>query len=165
MKLRSEFKAPWSSSLSIMTLLASAVMLGMPVFLAVVVKETRIAPYISPLLLLLWFIPLLYMVRGYRVERQVLFIRRLFWETRIELDDMESVELIGAEAIRGSIRLFGNGGLFAFCGWFQNRELGRYRMWVTDAKRLVLIRCVNRRLVVSPDDPAAFKAALEAVQK
>lgn len=162
MKPRSEFKAPWSASLRIMTLLASALMLGMPVFLTVVVKESRAAPFLGPLLLLLWFIPLLYQVRGYRVERRVLFIRRLLWETRIELDDLETVELIEAEVIRGSVRVFGNGGLFAFCGWFWNRSLGRYRMWVTDTKRLVLIRCGDRRLVVSPDKPQEFMAALLA---
>lgn len=124
MKARSEFKAQWSASLRIMTLLASAVMLGMPLFLTVVVKETR-----------------------------------------IELDDLETVELIEAEAIRGSVRVFGNGGLFAFCGWFWNRSLGRYRMWVTDARRLVLIRCGDRRLVVSPDNPQEFMAALLAGRK
>lgn len=73
MKARSEFKAQWSASLRIMTLLASAVMLGMPLFLTVVVKETR-----------------------------------------IELDDLETVELIEAEAIRGSVRVFGNGGCSPF---------------------------------------------------
>ncbi|MGV3753832.1 MAG: PH domain-containing protein [Verrucomicrobiota bacterium] len=118
------------------------------------------SPVFAPLLTLIWLITLLYTVRGYRLEKGQLFVHRLLWETPVPLDGLQSAQVINSNVIKGSLRLFGNGGLFAFCGWFWNRELGRYRMWVTDTKRLVLIRCGERTLVVSPDDPQEFVRVL-----
>jgi len=58
--------------------------------------------------------------------------------------------------LRGSIRLFGNGGFFSFTGVFQSRKLGRYRAFVTDPARCVILRFTGRVVVVSPADPEAF---------
>jgi len=57
-----------------------------------------------------------------------------------------------------SIRLFGNGGLFAGTGIFWNRSYGVYRAYVTSARLadLVLVETAERRILVSPMDPAEF---------
>ncbi len=60
------------------------------------------------------------------------------------------------DALRGSIRLFGNGGMFSFTGLFRSPKLGRYRAYVTDPARTVTLRFADRVVVVSPSDPAAF---------
>ena len=45
-------------------------------------------------------------------------------------------------------------------GCFWNRKLGRYRAYVTDPKRAVVLRFDDRVVVVSPDCPAEFVAAV-----
>jgi hypothetical protein len=52
--------------------------------------------------------------------------------------------------------LFGNGGLFSFTGVFRSPKLGRYRAYVTDPARTVILRFAERIAVVSPEDPDAF---------
>lgn len=60
-----------------------------------------------------------------------------------------------------TIRLWGNGGVFAGSGIFWNKELGVFRAYVTRGKPhdLVLIETVGSRIVISPEDPASFVAA------
>ncbi|MGD9599211.1 MAG: PH domain-containing protein [Steroidobacteraceae bacterium] len=58
--------------------------------------------------------------------------------------------------MRGSVRLFGNGGLFAITGWFWNRRLGRYRAFATDPDRAVLLEFARGKVLVTPHDPQAF---------
>lgn len=160
MNAGNEFTAPWTSTLRIMTVLISLLIWGMAVGLFATNRDML---WFSAFLLLgAWVVPLLNMVRGYRLERRTLVIRRLCWDTRVDIGDMASVELIPKEHIQGSWRLFGNGGLFAACGWFWNRKLGRYRAWVTDDERLVLIQCSDRKLVVSPGQPDEFVRELRA---
>jgi hypothetical protein len=61
-----------------------------------------------------------------------------------------------------SWRIWGNGGLFAIHGWFQNRELGRYRAFVTDPDHAVVLRWPQVTVVVSPGEPARFVQVLQA---
>ncbi|WP_373812815.1 PH domain-containing protein, partial [Porphyromonas loveana] len=55
--------------------------------------------------------------------------------------DREEVEVapIGKEALSGSIRTFGNGGLFGYAGFFRNKALGSYRMYIKRMKDLAVI--------------------------
>ncbi|GMU68144.1 MAG: hypothetical protein AMXMBFR37_04770 [Steroidobacteraceae bacterium] len=61
-----------------------------------------------------------------------------------------------ADDARGSLRLWGNSGLFAITGWFWNRRLGRFRMFATDLSRAVLLEFARRKVLVTPHDPQAF---------
>ncbi len=56
------------------------------------------------------------------------------------------------------IRLFGSGGLFGGMGIFWNRVYGVFRMYVTSARPedMVLVETADRRIVISPRDPAGF---------
>jgi hypothetical protein len=66
------------------------------------------------------------------------------------------------QAMHRSLRLLGNGGAFSISGWFWNKRLGTYRAFVTDLNRCVVLRFHDRRVVLSPDRPEAFVAALRA---
>ncbi len=46
--------------------------------------------------------------------------------------------------MRGSLRLFGNGGMFSITGLYRNRALGNYRAFVTDLKKTVVLRFMKR---------------------
>ena len=121
------------------------------------------APLVSLILglpLLVVFGSLLFTIRGYEVEGGELLVHRLLWATRISLDGLRGAKHDPA-ALRGSIRLFGNGGLFSFSGLFRNKRLGRYRAYVTDWSLSVILAWDERKIVVSPDRPDAFVNALE----
>ncbi|MBN2640206.1 MAG: hypothetical protein JXR78_00995 [Victivallales bacterium] len=57
-----------------------------------------------------------------------------------------------------SLRLFGNGGLFAGTGIYWNSTLGIFRAYVTraGARDLVMIEAGDKKIIISPEDPAAF---------
>ena len=109
------------------------------------------------LLLLIMMLPgaALFIVRCYAIEPNVLAIRRLLWTTRLPLAGLQSAE-VSPDVMRGSLRLFGNGGMFSITGLFRNRALGNYRAFVTDLKRTVVLRFPKRTVVVSPENPERF---------
>jgi len=97
----------------------------------------------------------LFTIRGYTITADEILVQRLLWSTRFERARLQSAS-VDPEALRGSIRLFGNGGLFSFSGWFRSPKLGRYRAFVTDPARTVILRFADRVVVMSPSDPDAF---------
>lgn len=99
------------------------------------------------------------MVLGYRVEGRSLYVQRPLRETVLPLEGLRSVEA-DPTALRGSLRLMGNGGFLSYTGWYWNRRLGRYRMFVNDPVKAVVLRWRDRVVVVSPADPAQFAERL-----
>ena len=95
---------------------------------------------------------ILSVVRDYRIVGDTLVVRRLLWQTRIPLRGLVEVRS-GASLTAGSLRLMGNGGFFSSTGQYWNRSLGRYRLLANDASRAVLLRFVDRRVVVAPQEP------------
>ena len=157
------FRAPWSVSLRRVTLLSCAVLLGLAVTVCVTAPAKDLIPKVitAATAVLLIGATALFTIRGYRLEGRYLLVDRLLWSTRIPLDDLHAAE-VAPDAMRRSIRLWGNGGLFAFAGWFRNRWLGTYRAFATDPARSVVLRFPNRRIVVTPDDPQRFAEVLES---
>ena len=154
------YKAPWSTSLAIISLLVSLICVG-----------TAIVMLWSGHGLIRWaaVLPLaiisggaLFTVRGYTVAQDAIMVHRLFWTTRLPLAGLQSVQF-QANAMHGSIRTFGNGGLFAFSGWFHNRALGGYRAFVTDPRRTVVLHFPQRVVIVSPAVPKEFVRDINAM--
>ena len=102
-----------------------------------------------------------FMVRGYILIDSRLSIERPGWESRLDLSRLNSAT-VDPDALRGSLRLFGNGGFFSFTGWFRNKKLGIYRAYVTDTKRAVVLRFADKTVVITPDDPQKFVAEINA---
>jgi hypothetical protein len=67
--------------------------------------------------------------------------------------------------MRGSFRLFGNGGMFSFTGWYRNRALGTYRAFVTDLKQTVVLRFEKKTIVLSPENPERFVSEITTFTK
>ncbi len=153
-----EFSAPWSTSLRLITLLSTGVLLSLPLFALVnnvgdMRFEFAIVIVLLPVTILV--ISAFFMIRGYEVRNNVLHIQRLGWRTTLDLVGLESAET-DPEAMKGSIRLFGNGGLFCFAGKFRNKKLGSYRAFATDRKLAVVLKFRNKVVVVTPDKPVDF---------
>lgn len=93
---------------------------------------------------------------GYTFEGRDLVVHRRGWSPyRLPLSGLTGASVSPA-AMGRSIRTFGNGGVFGFTGWFYNSRLGRYRAWVTDPKRAVVLEFEDRAVVISPGRPNLF---------
>lgn len=101
----------------------------------------------------------LFMVRGYSLNENSLIVHRLGWLTRVRLTSPISA-VHDPSALEGSLRVAGNGGLFAFSGLFHNKKLGSYRVFGTDPKCAVILRFDQRVIVVTPHHPEAFVEAI-----
>jgi len=161
--------APWPTLLRVVSALASAALVAATVVLARVVPFGTRAPFAQTFGELLSLLPvailaggLLFMVRGYAFEGGGLFVERLLWRTPVRLDGLERA-WHDPKAMCRSIRLFGNGGLFAVTGIFRNAGLGNYRAFVTDPKRAVVLRFASRTVVISPAEPRALLDHLRTV--
>lgn len=103
---------------------------------------------------------LLFAVRSYRIEGGHLAIKRLLWSTNIPLLGIKEA-CHDQQAIKGSLRIWGNGGLFAITGIYWNKRLGRFRLYATDPAKAVIIRLHDRVVVVTPEEPEAFVRELQ----
>lgn len=100
-------------------------------------------------------------VRGYELGPGELRIRRLLWHTSWPID-RDTTATVRPHAMKGSWRTWGNGGVFAITGRFSGSGLGRFRAFVTDPARTVVITTRHGIVVISPDRPEAFVAAINA---
>jgi len=153
----SAFKAPWATSLLVMTSVGCIILLVVPL-ISFTTRPPRdftgqVLTTVLPLLIL--FAALFYSVRGYLLTSSTLYIQRLGWSSKIELVDIINAE-IDPQAMEKSIRLWGNGGLFSFTGNFRNRKLGFYQAYATDPRRAVILRFPQRIIVLTPDNPEHF---------
>jgi hypothetical protein len=123
----------------------------------------RVAMVGVPLGILLGALP--FMVRGYALTESQIEVRRLGWSTVLPLAGL--VAVTGEpDGLRGSLRLFGNGGLFAISGWFWNRRFGRFRAYATDPQRVVLLRYRDgKKVVVTPHDVQHFIVRVRTLAK
>jgi hypothetical protein len=147
------YQAPWSKSLVVISSLATVLCLGITFSLTGLFHGWLRWEGLLPLVIIL--VSALFTIRGYTVTSDALLVRRLFWTTRLPLAGLESAQ-VEPEAMRGSIRTFGNGGLFSFTGFYRNRPLGAYRAFVTDPHQAVVLHFPKRTVVVSPSAPEEF---------
>jgi hypothetical protein len=154
--------APWSTSLKAVSGIATVALLAAGIATARAVPSgTRVAfaeafgtlvACVPPLIAL---IAVLFVVRSYEVGPGELRIGRLLWSSRIDLAGLTRA-FHDPAAMAKSLRVLGNGGLYSFTGLYQSHTLGRYRAFVTDPKRAVVLRMPGRTLVISPEDPRVF---------
>jgi hypothetical protein len=151
------FNAPWSRTVRNTTVL-SLVILALPLLIAI------FAPAKPPLLVMVVLLalpPLIVAgtfaarVRGYTLTEREIIVHRGMWNTRLTLAGLRSVRG-DVDAMRGSARVFGNGGLFSITGRYWNRKLGWYRAYATDQSRAVVLRYADRTIVITPHDPQQF---------
>lgn len=153
--MRHRYSAPWGSRLTLITVVITLILAGV----------SMLVPGWSRYLVLAIVIgSAAFAVRGYRLEGGYLHVIRVGWSTTIDLAGLTHVAIV-PDAMRWSLRLFGNGGLFSFTGLFRNSRLGTYRAYATDQSRTVVLYFHDAKpIVVSPDDPDAFVETIEAMQ-
>lgn len=162
-RLPDTFRAPWARWVKIASIGSIGVLLGLASlpFLNLPKGPFRGAPagLVTGTALAILALSALFTVRGYTLEPGTLRVHRLFWTTDLPLAALESA-WASPDAMRGALRLFGNGGLFAITGVYSNRRLGRFRAFATDPANAVVLELRERKVVVTPQDPARFLARL-----
>ena len=148
------FDAPWSRALKTLSAMATFT-IGVPALYQFF--NGRLV--MSGVLFALLALPMALTVRRYEVVPHELRIRRLFWDTRWPLYGLTTAT-VQPYAMSQSMRTWGIGGVFSVSGHFVNFPLGRYRAFVTDPARTVILRLTKGVLVVSPDRPEDFVAAI-----
>ena len=159
------FGAPRGTILAIATPLGIVVLLGLPVVIALVPKgegSMLIAGITAVVDIAVIAVAALFLIRGYRLDERGLHVERLLWADRIPLTTLRRA-WPDSQAMSRSLRLFGNSGFFCIAGLFTNRKLGRYRAFATDPQRAVVLQGAERTIVVTPDEPLRFLAAVEAL--
>ncbi|MCK4671257.1 MAG: hypothetical protein KAT47_01860 [Candidatus Aegiribacteria sp.] len=158
------FQASWGTLLRVLSLLGILVITGVPGWLLLTkdcAAPEAILYFAIPIIVL--FIALLFTVRGYVIRGNVLSVRRLLWDTEIDLSSLVSVYR-DAKAMTGSIRTMGNGGLFSFSGRYKSGKLGPFRAFVTNFRNCVVLKLAEQVIVVSPDNPEMFVEILNNIQ-
>jgi hypothetical protein len=167
MKNEIRFDAPRAAVVKILTVGVIVLLANMSISSFVALPNGphvfgKLAIIITPLMIVACVVP--FMVRGYVLRDDELLIERLGWSNHVPLNSIVSA-VAQPDAVRGSVRLFGSGGLFGFFGWFRNGRLGVYRAYGTDPKRCVIVKLTNRIIVVTPDDPTQFVCELDSLRR
>lgn len=157
--MNTHYAAPWGRPLKITSVLATLLCVGIAGWTFFGPSSIKWVGYL-PLTFALG--SALFMVRGFELSKDALLVKRLFWSTRLPLADLVTAECDPA-AMRQSIRTLGNGGFYSYTGYYRNKALGSYRAYVTDLDRVVVLRFTDRRVVISPHDPARFLRELLAL--
>jgi hypothetical protein len=160
------YEAPWSTSLIVLSVLTTIVCVGATTaaWLSLGIKNPPGVPGLVALLpLVILFGAALFTVRGYSISSDSILVHRLLWSTVLPRTGLESAHA-EPDAMRGSIRTFGNGGAFSFTGFYYGKRLGSYRAYVTDPHRTVILRYAKRRVVLSPATPEDFVYDLAAAK-
>jgi len=101
-------------------------------------------------------------IRGYRIEDQTLVVERVGSDKRIDLSELVAVRH-DKTLLHNALRV-GNGGLFAFTGWYRTSPSGWFRLYGTDILGCpVLLDFGGHRVVVTPENPEQFVADVRKV--
>lgn len=154
--VRQTFKAPWDWLLILMTSGITLLLLGLDYYTVGIIST-----------LVTWSIilgALGFGIFGYHIEDGELKILRLGWSKNIDLSEIKNVKY-SPHAMTGSVRTFGIGGLFGYVGYFRNSILKSYKAYVTHRDKTVVLTTEDGEIVISPDDPEAFVAAIKSVME
>ena len=158
------FTASWGTPLKIVTSICILVVLAAPIIGMIISGMlTQLNPSLLAKIILIPCLFIIFMalftVRGYVLTSDRLIIKRPLWENTVDLNNIVSAEF-DPQAMSNSFRVFGNGGFFSMTGVFWNKKLGFYRIFGTDEKHSVVLKFPNKVIVVTPDNPHNFVAAL-----
>jgi hypothetical protein len=119
-------------------------------------------PILAVLALLILAVSIAWSPRGYRIEGRMLLVHRLAGTVRIALAGIREARRTTPEDLRGCIKLMGSGGLFGYYGLFSTSKLGKSTWYMTNRTKSVVLISDAKTVLLSPDDPESFLAAIQA---
>jgi hypothetical protein len=97
----------------------------------------------------------LYAPRAFLIHSEGIIIDRMVSPILVAWDQVKTIREVTPEEFSGTIRVFGNGGLFGRVGTYRSKLLGNFRMYLTNEVDAVLIDA-NERYVISPHPAGGF---------
>ncbi len=104
----------------------------------------------------------LFVVRGYVIDGHVLYVQRLMFSTKLPISGLHGIWR-DPTACKGSVRLYGNAGLFAFTGLYRSDSLGMYQLFGTDLNKSVVLKLAHHVIVITPAAPEEFIAQVRSL--
>lgn len=102
----------------------------------------------------------LYHPTAYSVIGDSIIIHRPISPLVILRTDLLDIRIPTEAEMRWTIRTFGVGGLFGYFGKFTNTQLGGMTWYATQRDNYVLLVTKTNRIILTPDSPEEFLAAL-----
>ncbi|HWR51499.1 MAG TPA: PH domain-containing protein [Bryobacteraceae bacterium] len=102
-----------------------------------------------------------YSPRGYIISSSgTITVRRLIGNVRFPLEGVREARRTTADDVRGSVRLWGSGGMFGYYGLFRTSKLGKCWWYVTNRQNIVVLITDAGTALLSPDDVDGFLGAI-----
>ncbi|MCC6589004.1 MAG: hypothetical protein IT168_20065 [Bryobacterales bacterium] len=143
-----DFPAPYDRTTKIVTAVSCGLLLGV----ALLIRQ----PVVTVISALIIGLAYAYSPRSYRVTNEEIAIRRLVGSVSIPIGAITELRNATPEDLRGSLRLFGSGGMFGYYGLFRTSRLGRAWWYVTDRSRMVVVVTDTGTSLLSPENPQEF---------
>ncbi len=150
------FSASWDRTTQILSASVFALLVG----IALLVQIPGIV-FLAFLILLLGYA---WSPRGYVVTDREITVKRLIGNVTIPLADIQAVRRATPDDLKGTLRMFGSGGLFGYYGSFRNSALGMSSWYVTNQKNVVVL-IGSRTTLFSPDDVDGFLAEIRTIAR
>lgn len=160
------FATPWARTLRGLTTLSILILVGL-VVLAIAMGPAGNTAWVAALLIptiLALAAASYFTIRRYEITPHALLVKRLGWTTRVDLQDLESVQA-DPLALSEARRAFGEGRLSLFFNTYDNPRLGRLETYGRQKSQAVVLRFPERTVVVTPSDPERMVGALDQLIK
>lgn len=150
--------------------LSKIVTIAIAILFVVIIVSTSIIPFppeaggtrvifpMSAVFLTLTFILVFFFsTKGYELNGDAVIVKRVMGKVTLLRNDIESIQAVGRDELRGTLRTFGVGGLFGYYGKFYNSKIGKMTWYMTNTSNAVLIRMKDKKIyLISPDERDAF---------
>ena len=154
------FKASMDKTTKIITAIVIVILIALVIqpFIFVPKSLSILSPILTALILIIIFsIPILYKPQAYIIESGNIIIHRIAKNVIFLKNEIDSIQQIEKEKLKGSIRTFGVGGLFGYYGKFYNSKIGAMTWYASRRSNYVLITTTsNKKIILTPDNPENF---------
>jgi transcriptional regulator with XRE-family HTH domain len=97
-----------------------------------------------------------WIITGYALKNGKLLVHHLGWAKKYDLAHITGISICPQASLgSGPVTVY-----FHFSDVFHSKQMGYFRNYVTDIDKAVLVEFGKKKIVVTPDDPNAFIAAV-----
>jgi hypothetical protein len=154
-----EFKTSLDKLAKVVTAVVTVLITGIIVLQLIFIQDFGNASSIITIttLLLSYLIAFMFRPISYVILDELLVIHRPLLDIKIELNQIKNVQILDSQELKGTIRIFGVGGLWGYWGSFANTRIGVMKWYATRMSNAVLKTTVsNKKIVLTPDEPELF---------
>jgi hypothetical protein len=123
--------------------------------------ETSKTPTFSVIMLLTLGFVYLFHVQNYGVTHEGIKINRLIGSKQVDFHSIKKVYRVKNDDLGFMIRIFGNGGIFGFFGFYQSQIYGKMTLFCTQQRNYVIVETDLKKYVLTPDEPLDFVKSVE----